>query len=51
MTKYMMEFIAISGFILATLGFNDNAIIALALYYLRKLVLYFVGTQLAREVN
>ncbi len=51
MNGYIFEFTGMSIFAVATLGFSDNAIIALMLYFARKLILYFVGTHIAREAN
>lgn len=51
MTGYTFEFMGMSAFVVATLGFSENAMIALLLYFGRKLILYFVGTHIAREAN
>lgn len=51
MIRYVIELIVISILIFGTLGFNNNAVIALLLYYSRKLILFYVGTQLVSETN
>lgn len=51
MAGYAFEFMGMSVFAMATLGFSDNAMMALMLYFARKLILYFVGTHIASEAN
>lgn len=46
MFYYLIEFFMVGAVSVSMFGFNDNAKIAISLYYTRKLVLLLVKTKL-----